>query len=131
MLDGTDPTRVPLNICRSTAITPAALGYVQTAGFQSGQPKEKVVNASVTFQGAEYGVQSPLASQGIAINIGGEYRKESLTLEVDNGFRTGDLAGQGGSTLPINGSPSCSTSRMPRAEPGSRTMAPFLASAFR
>ncbi len=104
VVDGTDTNCVPLNIFGSTAITPAALGYVQTAGFQSGQTKEKVVNASVTFQGAEYGVQSPLASQGIAINIGGEYRKESLTLEVDNGFLTGDLAGQGGSTLPINGS---------------------------
>ncbi|WP_159043663.1 TonB-dependent receptor domain-containing protein, partial [Sphingomonas sp. STIS6.2] len=32
------------------------------------------------------------------------YRKESLSLEVDNAFLSGDLAGQGGATLPIRGS---------------------------
>lgn len=104
VVDGTDPSCVPLNIFGAAGITPTALGYVQTPGFQSGENKEKVVNASVTFRGAEYGVQSPFASEGIALNVGGEYRKESLNLEVDNAFLSGDLAGQGGATLPIRGS---------------------------
>ncbi|KQN02010.1 MULTISPECIES: TonB-dependent receptor domain-containing protein [Sphingomonas] len=104
VVDGTDPNCVPLNIFGSAGITPAALGYVQTPGFQSGENKEKVVNASMTFKGGEYGVQSPFASEGIALNVGGEYRKESLVLEVDNAFLSGDLAGQGGATLPIRGS---------------------------
>jgi outer membrane receptor protein involved in Fe transport len=103
VVDGTDPNCVPLNIFGAAAITPGALNYVQTPGFQSGQTKEKVVNGSLTFKGAEYGVQSPFASEGIALNVGGEYRQESLTLEVDNAFLSGDLAGQGGATLPING----------------------------
>lgn len=104
VLNGSDPDCIPLNIFGAAGITSEALAYVQTPGFQSGENKETVVNASFTFKGAEYGVQSPFASEGIALNVGGEYRKESLTLEVDNGFLTGDLAGQGGATLPINGS---------------------------
>uniref|UniRef100_UPI00131D8221 TonB-dependent receptor plug domain-containing protein n=1 Tax=Sphingomonas sp. STIS6.2 TaxID=1379700 RepID=UPI00131D8221 len=99
VVDGTDPNCVPLNIFGAAAITPEALNYVQTPGFQSGENKETVLNANFTFKGAEYGVQSPFASEGIALNVGGEYRKESLSLEVDNAFLSGDLAGQGGATL--------------------------------
>ncbi len=104
VVDGTDPNCVPLNIFGAAGITPEALNYVQTPGFQSGENKETVLNANFTFKGAEYGVQSPFASEGIALNVGGEYRKESLSLEVDNAFLSGDLAGQGGATLPIRGS---------------------------
>ena len=104
VVNGTDPNCVPLNIFGSAPITSAALGYVQTPGFQSGQTKETVVSGSVTFKGGEYGIQSPLSTEGIALNIGGEYRKETVSLEVDNSFLSGDLAGQGGATLPIGGS---------------------------
>ncbi|WP_242186216.1 TonB-dependent receptor [Sphingomonas sp. CARO-RG-8B-R24-01] len=104
VVDGTDPNCVPLNIFGAGNISQGALNYVQTPGFQSGSTAEKVVSGSVTFEGGKYGLQSPFSTQGIGINVGGEYREESLTLEVDNGFLSGDLAGQGGATLPINGS---------------------------
>jgi iron complex outermembrane recepter protein len=104
VVDGSDPNCVPLNIFGAANITPGALAYVQTPGFQQGQTKEKIVSGSMTFLGKEYGVQSPWASDGIGLNIGGEYREESLSLEVDQEFATGDLAGQGGATLPISGS---------------------------
>lgn len=103
VIDGSDPSCVPLNIFGATPITAEALNYVQTAGLQQGQTKEQILSGSVTLQGSEFGIQSPLASDGIAINIGGEYRKESLSLEVDQPFATGDLAGQGGPTLPVSG----------------------------
>ena len=103
VVDGTDPNCVPLNIFGSAPITPEALNYVQVAGFMQGQTKEKIVSGSVTVRGAEYGVTSPWASEGIALNFGGEYREESLELEVDTAFATGDLAGQGGATLPVGG----------------------------
>ncbi|WP_374296249.1 TonB-dependent receptor domain-containing protein [Sphingomonas sp.] len=103
VVDGTDPNCVPLNIFGSAAITPEALNYVQVAGFMQGQTKEKIVSGSVTFRGSEYGITSPWASEGIALNVGGEYREESLELEVDTAFATGDLAGQGGPTLPVAG----------------------------
>jgi outer membrane receptor protein involved in Fe transport len=104
VVDGSDPNCVPLNIFGTAPITSAALNYVQVAGFQQGQTKETVINGSVTFRGGEYGIQSPFANEGVGLNIGGEYRKESLDLNVDQAFQTGDLAGQGGPTLPVSGS---------------------------
>jgi len=104
VVDGSDPNCVPLNIFGSAPITGDALNYVQVAGFQQGQTKETVVSGSLNFKGGEYGIQSPLANDGIGLAIGGEYRKEQLELSVDTSFATGDLAGQGGPTLPVAGS---------------------------
>jgi len=103
VVDGSDPGCVPLNIFGSAPITPEALAYVQQSGFMQGQTKEKIVSGSVTFLGGEYGLQSPLSNDGIGLNVGAEYREESLSLEVDQAFQTGDLAGQGGPTLPVAG----------------------------
>jgi outer membrane receptor protein involved in Fe transport len=103
VIDGSDPACVPLNIFGTAAITPAALAYVQQNGFQQGDTKEKIVSGSVTFLGDEYGIKTPWSDDGIGLNVGAEYREESLNLEVDEGFLTGDLAGQGGPTLPVAG----------------------------
>lgn len=103
VIDGSDPACVPLNIFGSARITPAALKYVAAQGFQQGETKEQIVSGSLTFEGGEYGLQSPFAANGIAINVGAEYREEALRLEVDQEFSTGDLSGQGGPTLGVNG----------------------------
>jgi outer membrane receptor protein involved in Fe transport len=99
-----DPNCVPYNIFSEGGVTPAALAYLQTPGFQRGNVQETVANANFTILGGEYGIQLPWATRGPAINFGGEYRKESLRLDVDQAFATGDLAGQGGPTLPVSGS---------------------------
>ncbi|GAA3903159.1 TonB-dependent receptor [Sphingomonas limnosediminicola] len=101
---GEDPNCVPYNIFATGGVTPAALAYLQTPGFQTGQVKEQIANANFTFEGGEYGLQTPWSDRGIGINVGGEYRKESLSTSVDTEFQTGDLAGQGGATLPVSGS---------------------------
>lgn len=103
VVDGSDPACVPLNIFGNAAITPAALQYVTATGQRQGETTEQIVSGSLTFLGSEYGLKSPFADDGIAFNIGGEYREESLRLEVDQEFATGDLAGQGGPTLPVSG----------------------------
>ena len=100
---GSDPNCVPVNFFSTGNLSSAALNYLEVPGFQNGENKETVVNASLTFLGGEYGIKSPWADDGIAINFGGEYRHESLRLEVDNEFASGDLAGQGGPTLPLSG----------------------------
>ena len=107
VLNGTDPNCVPWNIFGSPLIpgvTPEALNYLQTPGFQRGHVDETVANANVTLDGGEYGLQLPWADRGIALNVGGEYRKESLDFQTDVEFQSGDLAGQGGPTLPNSGS---------------------------
>ena len=99
-----DPNCVPYNVFTQGGVDNAALGYLQTPGFQRGNVNETVADANFTLDGGEYGLQTPWADRGIGINVGGEYRKESLNFNVDTEFSSGDLAGQGGPTLPNAGS---------------------------
>ena len=112
VLDGTDPNCAPYNVFNgSTTIQPnatagvtqAALNYLQTPAFQIGSTTEQVVSGSITGDLGKFGLQSPLADSGIGIAVGGEYRSEDLVTQVDTEFSTGDLAGQGGPTLPVAG----------------------------
>lgn len=103
VLNGTDPNCVPYDIFALGQVTPAALAYLQTPGFSRGNTQETVLTGSVTAQLGDYGVQSPLAETGVAINVGAEYRKERLEFNTDQAFSTGDLAGQGGATIGVTG----------------------------
>lgn len=102
--DGSDPSCVPYDIFSSGNVSQAAINYLSTPGFQRAQVSEQVASASLTGQLGKYGIQSPWAHDGVAINIGAEYRKESLNLQTDEEFSTGDLSGQGAATLPVSGS---------------------------
>ena len=102
-LDGTDPNCVPYDIFAIGGVTPAALAYLQTPGFLRGDVQETVAQLNFTIEGGEYGIQSPWSDRGVGINIGGEYRKEKLRFDTDQAFATGDLAGQGGATIGVNG----------------------------
>jgi iron complex outermembrane receptor protein len=102
-LTGVSPLCVPYNAFTLNAVTPGAVNYVSSTGFQRGVVSEQVLSGSVTALLGEHGFKSPWASDGLSINFGGEYRKESLELNTDEAFSTGDLTGQGGPTLPISG----------------------------
>jgi iron complex outermembrane receptor protein len=103
VLNGQDPNCVPYDIFAPGGVTAAALNYLQTPGFSRGNTQETVANASITAQLGQYGLQTPWATHGLAINLGGEYRKESLEFNTDQAFSTGDLAGQGGATIGVAG----------------------------
>lgn len=89
---------VPLDIFQATSqgLTPAALAYVITPGFQSAQVTEQVASINLSGDLGQYGVKSPLASDGIGIALGTEYRREALDYRTDAEFTSGDLSGQGG-----------------------------------
>ncbi|HLY88288.1 MAG TPA: TonB-dependent receptor, partial [Acetobacteraceae bacterium] len=96
-----DPNCQPYNLFGTPS--QGAVNYVSATGFQHGIVTEQVASGSFTGQLGEYGIKSPWANDGVSINVGGEYRKETLDLQVDQEFSTGDLTGQGGATLPISG----------------------------
>ncbi|QNM84085.1 TonB-dependent receptor [Sphingomonas sabuli] len=102
-LDGTDPLCVPYDVFGGTP-SAASINYLNIFGVIDGRTSEQVFNANVTGAMGEMGWISPWASDGVGINVGFEYRKEKLTLNPDQSFQTGDLAGQGAPTLPVNGS---------------------------
>ncbi|MEO8455917.1 MAG: TonB-dependent receptor [Sphingomicrobium sp.] len=103
-LDGSADTGcVPWNIFQSGGVTQDALSFLQTPGFQRGVINEGIAHVDFTVQGGEYGVKTPWADNGVGINFGAEYRKQSLDFQVDSEFSTGDLSGQGGPTPAVNG----------------------------
>jgi len=102
-LNGTDPNCVPYNIFNIGGVTPEALNYLQTPGFQRGDTQEQIANLNITAELGRYGIQSPWSDRGLGVNFGAEYRKEALTLNTDTAFTTGDLAGQGGPTIGVSG----------------------------
>jgi iron complex outermembrane receptor protein len=96
VVNGTDPNCVPYNIFALGGVTPAALNYLQTPGFQNGSTEQTVQGINVSVDLGTYGVKLPSAKNGIEANMGLERRVEKLRLETDMEFSTGDLAGQGG-----------------------------------
>ncbi|RST29901.1 TonB-dependent receptor [Sphingomonas ginkgonis] len=103
VLNGLDPNCVPYDIFGTGSVTPAALNYLQTPGFQRGNTQEQVANINFTGELGEYGIKSPWSERGLGLNVGAEYRKEKLVLNTDQAFTTGDLAGQGGATIGVSG----------------------------
>ena len=94
---------VPYNVFQTGGVTAAALTFLQTPGLERSVVNEAIGHVDFTISGAEYGLKTPWADNGFGFNFGAEYRKQSLDRKVDEEFRTGDLAGQGGPTPPVNG----------------------------
>jgi outer membrane receptor protein involved in Fe transport len=103
VLAGTDTNCVPLDYFTPAGPSAAALAYVHADGVITGTTSEQVADANITGALGEMGVQTPWSDQGVGVNFGTEYRKESLALQPDLEFQTGDLTGQGAPTLPVNG----------------------------
>jgi outer membrane receptor protein involved in Fe transport len=97
-----DANCVPWNIWRPGQVDPAALAYLQTPGFQRAKARTEVVHADLTADLTSV-VKLPSTETGLVFNIGAEYRDENTNFTVDEAFRTGDLSGQGGATLPVHG----------------------------
>jgi len=102
-VDLTDPNCVPYDIWRLGGVTPAALNYLQTPGFQTGSTGQNIIGATASVDLGAYGLKSPLAANPVEMAFGFENRVESLKLETDSAFTTGDLFGQGGATIGVEG----------------------------
>ncbi|MFN3583317.1 TonB-dependent receptor plug domain-containing protein [Phenylobacterium sp.] len=94
----------PYDIFSMAGPSQASIEYLQTPGFQNGQYDQTVVSGSLTGDLGQYGVKAPWANDGVGFAVGTEYRREHLDLNTDIAFQTGDLNGQGGATLPSEGS---------------------------
>jgi outer membrane receptor protein involved in Fe transport len=102
VLDQSDPNCVPWDVF-GAAPSAASVNYLNIFGVIQGITSEQIANFNVTGLLGEMGWKTPWAEDGVAINAGVEYRRESLELNPDQSFQTGDLAGQGAPTLPVSG----------------------------
>ena len=80
------------------------MNFLNVFGVITGETSEQIANPNFTGELGEMGVQTPWADEGVGVNVGTEYRGESLNLNPDQVFQTDDLTGQGAPTLPVNGS---------------------------
>src|SRR5690606_26026450 len=64
---------------------------------------QEVYTAAVTGDLGNYGVQFPWAATGVQVALGVEHRRDAVSRTPDVTFQTGDGAGQGGPTNPLNG----------------------------
>jgi outer membrane receptor protein involved in Fe transport len=99
-VDGSDPACVPWNIFAIGGVNQGALTYLQTPGFQRAEAIQRIVHADLT---AQLDAALPSAETGIGLNFGLETRDEQTDFRTDIAFQSGDLAGQGGPTLPRAG----------------------------
>ena len=97
---------VPWNIFGhggSAYLSPAAGSkYLSTPGVQRGKIAQTIVNLVFNGDLSQY-VTLPTAHSGLQVALGADYRDDKSFTQPDAEFQTGDLAGQGGATLPVAG----------------------------
>jgi len=95
---------VPYNIFADGGVTPQQLTYLYELGTANGSSTERTLHADVTGRLAQYGITSPFAREGLAINIGVEHRSDQVSLLPDAAEESGLLSGFGSAVAPIDNS---------------------------
>jgi outer membrane receptor protein involved in Fe transport len=106
VVDGSDPNCLPWNVFETGGVQEGdpALAYLVRPLFATGFTEQNIGSGFVTGDLGAYGVKLPSADTGIQLVGGYEYRQEKLRYDPDQGFTSGDGAGQGGATPPVEGS---------------------------
>ncbi len=97
---------VPWNIFQQGGVTQAALAYLTATGTSYGSVTERIEHVDITGELGKYGIKSPLATDGVGVNLGGEHRNDNLSFAPDGTELSGLLSGFGGASVAINSSTS-------------------------
>jgi len=98
------PGCIPWDIFQLGGVTPAQVNYLAVPSLSKGATTERVVDGSITGDLGKMGVQLPTAHHGLGVSFGTEYREEKNEFQPDEEYISNDLSGNGGPTLPTNGS---------------------------
>jgi outer membrane receptor protein involved in Fe transport len=98
------PPCVPWDIFQDGGVTQDALNYLYNNGTGAGTTTLRTAHADITGKLGEYGVTSPVANEGLGLNVGFEHRNENVQFAPDTTERSGQLAGFGGAAVAINNS---------------------------
>jgi outer membrane receptor protein involved in Fe transport len=99
-----DANCVPWDVFAPGQVTAEATAYLTIPPSMRGSFKERVGNVNATVELDRWGIGSPWTDEGSAINLGAEYRKDSVEFDPDEFSRVGDIAGFGEQVFPIQGS---------------------------
>jgi iron complex outermembrane receptor protein len=95
---------IPYNIFSEGGVTQQQLDYLYESGTAQGASTLRTLHADITGKLGEYGVRSPLAAEGVGINIGFEHRNDHESLQPDAAEESGLLSGFGSAVAPIDNS---------------------------
>lgn len=101
VVDRSDPTCVPWNVFQEGGVTQEAIDYLTMPLYSDANLYQDQFVAYVT---GDLGLTIPSANESIQVVFGGEYRGERFDFAPDQGFESGDGAGQGGPTVGVQGS---------------------------
>lgn len=96
------PPCVPWNIFQDGGVTSAALNYLYVNGTGIGTSTLRTEHGEFTAQLGTWGITSPFAHEGVAVNAGFEHRNDHEFFQPDNAELTGILSGFGSAAVPID-----------------------------
>ncbi len=102
------PPCVPYDIFADGAVTPAQLKYLYLLGTGQGTSTLRTLHAEITGHLGKYGISSPWASEGVAVDVGYEHRNDHETFQPDSAEQSGLLSGYGAAAVPVDNSVSVS-----------------------
>jgi outer membrane receptor protein involved in Fe transport len=85
-------------------VTPQSVAYLLIPPAMTGSFTEQVGNANATVQLDRWGIGSPWTDEASVINVGAEFRKDSIEFDPEAFAQIGDVAGFGEDVFPIRGS---------------------------
>ena len=98
------PPCVPWNIWSDGGVTQSQLDYLYLTGTGQGTSQLRTLHAELQGQLGQYGMTSPLAHDGIAIDIGYEHRNDHEFFQPDSAEQSGLLSGFGSAAVAIDNS---------------------------
>ena len=93
----------PWDIFQVGGVTPAAIGYVSLPLIYSLGARTRIVSGKITGDLKDYGIVSPMATDGFKVAVGAEKRQEEMFFAPDAAYQDFLGAGQGGPRLPVSG----------------------------
>ncbi len=95
---------IPYNVFADGGVTQQQLAYLYELGTAQGSSTLRTLHADVTGKLGEYGMTSPLANEGLGVNVGFEHRQDHVFLLPDSAEESGLLSGFGSAVAPIDNS---------------------------
>lgn len=99
---GADADCVPWDIFATGQVTPEATAYMTIPPSMSGWFRQQVGNVNATVELERWGIGSPWSTEGSAINVGAEFRNDTIDFDPDAFTQSGDIAGFGEQVFPIH-----------------------------
>jgi outer membrane receptor protein involved in Fe transport len=101
---GADENCVPWDVFATGQVSPQSVAYLSVPPSMHGSFRQQVGNVNATVELDKWGIRSPWSDGGSAINVGAEFRRDTVQFDPDAFSQAGDIAGFGEQVFPIRNS---------------------------